>query len=221
MVMVVVLAVAGCGGGGNSPVSTGTSTSTDSSVTSTDSGVTSTPPASNSASTNGSVTSILPSRGSTVPVTTIYARPTTTVKGKNMSPATFPGPPGSFGPPNLSDPVNDWYRLAAEEVPRGECQKLLDDVALRGADAGNATGGGPGYVSLYRGIAEGCLGMFDRARSDLAEARRLRVGLLDDGSADPTCNPQLLLVFGFNKYLNTVISPTCPTSTTQPQTTTT
>ena len=86
-----------------------------------------------------------------------------------------------------------------------------------GTDAANITPGGPGYVALYGGIAEGCLGHAKDAQSLLAEALQLRVGLFEDSSVDMTCNAQLLLAFGFGTYLNQAIAPVCPTTTSTTQ----
>ncbi len=136
--------------------------------------------------------------------------------------ARLPGPPGPAGPPAIIDAIATWHPLAEAGVPGGSCLPLLDSVqGPLGRDAARATGGAP-YVSLYKGIAEGCLGRVEAARTSLGQARQVGLGP-DETSRDPTCNAQLLLAFGFATYLNVDISPTCPrpTTTTRASTTTT
>ena len=136
--------------------------------------------------------------------------------------ARLPGPPSPAGPPAIREAIETWHPLAEAGVPGGSCVPLLESVQGRlGRDAARETGGAP-YVSLYRGIAEGCLGRVQAARTSLGQARQVGLGP-DETSAEPTCNAQLVLVFGFATYLNTDISPTCPrpTTTTRASTTTT
>ncbi len=103
-----------------------------------------------------------------------------------------------------------WDPLVQSGVPVDQCRPLLDSVKKLGPGVQKA--GGELYVSLYQGIAEGCVGQIDAARSHLNQARK--VGLGDDITADPTCNAQRLLAFGFDTYLDQQISPTCPLKTT-------
>ena len=135
----------------------------------------------------------------------------------------LPGPPGPVGPPAISDAIAVWHPLVEAGVPGGSCRPLLESVQGRlGRDAARETGG-RAYVLLYRGIAHGCLGQLQEARSDLTQARRVGLGP-DETSTDRTCNAQLLLAFGFATYLNEEISPVCPpatTTTTRRPTTTT
>jgi hypothetical protein len=136
--------------------------------------------------------------------------------------ARLPGPPGPAGPRGISEAIAIWHPLAEAGVPGGNCLPLLDSVQGRlGRDAARETGGAP-YVSLYKGIAEGCLGRVQAARTSLGQARQVGLGP-DEISMDATCNAQLLLVFGYATYLNEEISPTCPraTTTTRRSTTTT
>ncbi len=136
--------------------------------------------------------------------------------------ARLPGPPGPAGPRGIIEAIATWHPLTEAGVPGGNCLPLLESVQGRlGRDAARETGGAP-YVSLYKGIAEGCLGRVQAARISLGKARQVGLGP-DEISMDFTCNAQLLLVFGFATYLNEDVSPTCPrpTTTTRLSTTTT
>lgn len=136
--------------------------------------------------------------------------------------ARLPGPPGPAGPGSILEAIAAWHPLAEAGVPGGNCLPLLNSVQGElGRDAAQETGGAP-YVSLYKGIAEGCLGRVQAARTSLGQARQVGLGP-DEISIDATCNAQLLLVFGFATYLKEDIRPTCPrpTTTTRSSTTTT
>lgn len=135
--------------------------------------------------------------------------------------ARLPGPPGPVGPRAITVALATWHPLMEAGVPGGNCRPLLDSVqGPLGRAAAGEDGGAP-YVSLYKGIAEGCLGQLQAARRDLSRARDVGLGP-DETSKDRTCNAQLLLVFGFATYLNEDISPKCPrpTTTARPTTTT-
>ena len=153
------------------------------------------------------------------------ALPTTTAAntgGTVARRARLPGPPGPAGPRGITDAIATWHALAEAGVPGGNCLPLLNSVQGKlGRDAAEETGGTP-YVSLYKGIAEGCLGRAQAARTSLGQARQVGLGP-DEISMDATCNAQLLLVFGFATYLNEDIRPNCPrpTTTTLASTTTT
>jgi len=127
--------------------------------------------------------------------------------------ARLPGPPGPVGPGEIVQAIAVWDPLVQSGVPVDQCRPLLDSVKKLGPAVQKAGGGL--YVALYQGIAEGCLGQIDAARTDLAKARK--VGLGDDITADPTCNAQRLLAFGFDTYLNEQVSPVCPAKTTTTQ----
>jgi hypothetical protein len=149
--------------------------------------------------------------------------------GSSARRARLPGPPGPVGPLALVEAIDTWHALVEAAVPGGNCRPLLDSVrGPLGVAAAQQTGGPP-YVALYRGIAEGCLGQLQAARSSLGQARQVGLGP-DEISTDFTCNAQRLLVFAFATFLNQEISPTCPrptttirasTTTTRPSTTTT
>ncbi len=124
--------------------------------------------------------------------------------------ARLPGPPGPVGPGEIVQAIAVWDPLVQSGVPVDQCRPLLDSVKKLGPAAQKAGGGL--YVALYQGIAEGCGGQIDAARTDLGRARN--VGLGDDITADPTCNAQRLLAFGFDTYLNEQISPVCNSTTT-------
>lgn len=150
--------------------------------------------------------------------TSVISGPASTGGGDTSNPgasakrarARLPGPPGPVGPGDIVRAIAEWDPLLQSGVPSGQCVPLLNSVKKLGRAAQNAGGGL--YVALYQGIAEGCLGQIDPARSHLEQARR--VGLGDDITADPTCNAQRLLVFGFDSYLNQQISPVCNSTTT-------
>ncbi|HEX8769915.1 MAG TPA: hypothetical protein VF711_04015 [Acidimicrobiales bacterium] len=155
-------------------------------------------------------------------VSSITDKANSTATSARKARARLPGPPGPSGPPAISDAIATWHPLVEAGVPNGQCRPLLDSVRGKlGRDAADDAGG-PRYVSLYKGIAEGCLGELQAARNDLGQARQVGLGP-DETSKDTTCNAQLLLVFGFDTYLDQQIGPACPrpTSTTREATSTT
>ncbi|HWC11243.1 MAG TPA: hypothetical protein VG455_08475 [Acidimicrobiales bacterium] len=157
------------------------------------------------------------STGDTDPPTSVDGGQTATTARRQR--ARLPGPPGPNGPDELVTAIRTWHGFLDAGVTPAQCRRLLASVQGElGTEAGQQTGGPP-YVFLYRGIAQGCLGNLQAARSDLGRARAGDVGLGPEPSTDFTCNAQRLLVFGFDNFLDERISPSCPRPTTTEDTT--
>jgi len=80
----------------------------------------------------------------------------------------------------------------------GKCEELLADT--QGDDA---------YSTLFRGIAEGCLGQYGPARADLDKAVMLLYNA-PLGERDDTCGTATLLKWAYETYLQFPITPICP-----------
>jgi len=140
---------------------------------------------------------------------------TTTTKKPPKRP---PGPPGPIAPrgnaTDIYDTVLAWYNKLVEEVPTGACQPLLD-ATKKSPDAPSDTiaQAATAYATLYRGAAEGCLGQLAAAATDLAQARKLLAALDTDTTGnfaiDRTCQPQRLLVWAYEAYLDQTVAISC------------
>jgi hypothetical protein len=148
--------------------------------------------------------------------TTATTVPRTTVTTSKLR-AHLPGPPGpkypNGGPNALSETVDGWYALLKDEVATGSCQPLL--LAVQKSPNGTAdaavAASAKAYATLYKGIAEGCLGQTSAATTDLDQATKL-LAALDPTKAptDKSCQPQMLLVWAYDSYLNQKVPLVCP-----------
>ncbi len=199
-------AVAGCGGSGSPKLLDPPTSSPSTSTAAPDTGTSTSVPGTTIPSTT------LPAITSTTHVTIQVTTTRTALKVR----ARFPGPPGSISPTgegSIAAKVGNWYGLLSQRP--GKCQSLLTDVlsSVQPSNPPDPTFSDPvnTYRTLYRGAAEGCLGKLTAASNDLAKAADLLRQLDPTGqSTDSTCQPQRLLVWANDAYLNRTIPLVCP-----------